>query len=145
MPIILYHRTRLDYGCSIVANEMRVDQWMIADDMCANFTENAHDERFQESGGCILKFAWRGPVAGPLPAKVAQREAGVLYRDDWRSVIVPVVKTGLEFLEAAIFRGHEAEYDLTMLQRLLRQDPNHQAMVVLDKYRGRNVPVSWAI
>lgn len=143
MPITLYHRTRVDYGCSIVANEMRVDQWMIAGDKCANFTESAHDERFARSG-CILKFAWHGPVAGPLPAEEAQREAGVLYRDDWRSVIVPVVMTGLEFLGATILLGYEAEYDRTMLQHLLRQNPNHQAMAVLDKYRGRHVPVSWA-
>ena len=144
MPIMLYHRTRLNYGCSIVANELRVDQWMIASDKCANFTESARDERFAGSGGCILKFAWHGPVAGPLPAEEAQREAGVLYRDNWRSVIVPVVMTGLEFLEAIILREHEAEYDRTTLQRLLRRGTNHQAMAVLNKYRGQYVPVSWA-
>jgi hypothetical protein len=144
MPIILYHRTRLDHGCGIVANEMKVDRWMIAQDRCANFTEHENDERFEESGGCVLKFAWHGPVAGPLPAEVAQRQAGVLYRADWRSVIVPVAMTGLEFLDAAILRGHEAEYDRTILARLLRRGANQQARAALDKYRGRYVPVSWA-
>ncbi|MBW5435357.1 hypothetical protein FXB41_11370 [Bradyrhizobium canariense] len=113
---------------------------MIAQDQCANFTET-ENAALPEEVGCLLRFAWHGPIAEALPIEVKNREAGVLYRDGWRSVIVPEVERGLEYLDATLLSGHE--YERTNLQRLLRKDPSQLAKTTLEKYKGRHVPVHW--
>ena len=102
MPIDIAHTTSIVIATNILRDGFRIPRFANLEDYCVNFWETDLGSNQTAATGCVLWFAWNGDHVDPEGLQLFQMGPGILYRDTWRSVLVPDTVTGLKFRGADI-------------------------------------------
>lgn len=139
----LFHQTSVSIACAILEEGFRISRHPIAEDWCANFTEQMHSQYLFENTGCILEFNWAGPVENVFPDEPKDVKTDILYRQGaWRSILIPPTATRLTF--SRVIPGGEREFPRSLLDRVLRRNEKVAADRFFGAKAGTVISVLWA-